>query len=93
MTIDELRAACAKSKQNRIDCGLDPADAMLIVLVPGRLGRRILSRKRVLPGRPGVFGRAIGETGTCVVVDVAVRDVERWLARNPEGLGPELDSP
>ena len=81
MTIDELRQACIDARRNRADVGLDPEDAHLILVVPGRMGRT--RRKRVLPG---LMGDAVGETevGT-VIVDCTVIDVERWLERHGSG--------
>ena len=77
MTLIELQAECTRVRMVREQCGLDPNTACVILVVPGRIGRT--NRKRVAPG---LMGRAVGENhdGT-VMVDCAVIDVERWLAK------------
>lgn len=80
MTIEEFRAACAQSRAHRVECGLDPDDARLVLVVPGKPRRRgPFGRKRVLPGRCGVWGSVVGHTDRGAIVDVAVADIERWL--------------
>lgn len=80
MNLAELTQACARSRKNARDCGLDEVGARLVLVIPGERKRE---RARVLPG---VMGRVVGshtETGgkPVTMVDVLVVDVERYLKR------------
>jgi hypothetical protein len=78
VTLEEFWAACKKARQNRIDCELDPDEAYLVIVMPGRHGRPF-RRKRIAPG---LYGRVVGEQEAGkLVVDVRVQDVERWLRK------------
>jgi hypothetical protein len=76
MKLLELRAECTRVRIVREQCGLDPNDGHVILIVPGKAHG---ARKRVAPG---LMGRVVGENEDhTVMVDCKVTDVERWLAR------------